>query len=205
MLVYVLNKHGTPLMPCKPQRARKLLKEKKAKVVKRTPFTIQLKYGSSGYKQPINLGVDSGYSHEGMSAITFKEEVYASDTQLRTDIVKLLSERRAYRRTRRSRKTRYREPRFKNRSRENNWLAPSIRHKLDSMVKLVNHVASILPITNVTVEVASFDIQKIKNPDIQGEEYQNGEQKGSPTSGNMFCTETVIPASTAKANLRIMY
>ena len=49
MLVYVLNKHGEALMPCKPKKARKLLEANKAKVVKRTPFTIQLLYGSSGY------------------------------------------------------------------------------------------------------------------------------------------------------------
>jgi len=59
MLVYVLNKYGKPLMPCKPRNARILLKEKKAKVVNRTPFTIQLLYGSSGYKQQVNLGVDA--------------------------------------------------------------------------------------------------------------------------------------------------
>ena len=65
MFVYVLNKHGKPLMPCKPRKARILLKEKKAKVVNRTPFTIQLLYGSSGYKQPINLGVDAGSKYIG--------------------------------------------------------------------------------------------------------------------------------------------
>ena len=65
MFVYVLNKNGEALMPCKPRKARVLLKEKKAKVVNRTPFTIQLLYGSSGYKQPVNLGVDARSQYSG--------------------------------------------------------------------------------------------------------------------------------------------
>lgn len=73
MLVYVLNKHGKPLMPCKPRKARILLKQGKAKVIKRTPFTIQLLYGSSGYKQPVNLGVDAGSKTIGLSATTDKK------------------------------------------------------------------------------------------------------------------------------------
>ena len=60
MLVYILNNQGKPLMPCKPQKVRKLLKQNKAKIVKKQPFTIQLLYSSSGYKQTINLGVDAG-------------------------------------------------------------------------------------------------------------------------------------------------
>jgi len=92
MLVFVINKHGKSLMPCSPKKARLLLGEGKAKVVKRTPFTIQLLYGSSGYKQPVILGVDSGYNHIGLSAITEKPEVFSMEVKLRTDIVKLNSE-----------------------------------------------------------------------------------------------------------------
>lgn len=64
--VYVLNKHGEPLMPCSPGKARLLLKQQKACVVKRTPFTIKLLFGSAGYKQPITLGVDAGSKHVGL-------------------------------------------------------------------------------------------------------------------------------------------
>ena len=179
MLVYVLNKDSKPLMPTNPVKARILLKEKKAKVVKRSPFTIQLLYGSSGYKQPIVLGVDSGYKHIGLCAIDNKKELFCADVELRSDIVKLNAERRAYRRTRRSRKTRYREARFLNRRKPEGWLAPSIQHKVDSHIKIIKKISEILSITNVNFEVASFDIQKIKNPDISGVEYQNGEQKDS--------------------------
>ena len=178
MLAFVLNKHGKPLMPCHPAKARILLKQGKAKVVKRTPFTIQLLYGSSGYRQPVTLGVDSGYSKVGLSAISEKRELFSAEVALRTDIVKLLSERRQYRKFRRYRKTWYRKSRFQNRKKPEGWFAPSIQHKLNSHIKLVNFVAKILPITEVKVEVAAFDIQKIKNPDISGIDYQNGPQKG---------------------------
>lgn len=77
--VYVLNKHGEPLMPCSPGKARLLLKQQKACVVKRTPFTIKLLYGSAGYKQPITLGVDAGSKHVGLSASTEKRELYREE------------------------------------------------------------------------------------------------------------------------------
>ena len=176
--VYVLNMRGQPLMPTTPRGARKLLRQGKAQVVKRTPFTIQLQYATGENRQPITLGVDSGYNHIGLSAVTEKREVYSADVKLRTDIVKLNSERRQYRKSRRHRKTWYRKPRFLNRKKPEGWLAPSIQHKLDSHIKLVNKVKEILPISNIVIEVASFDIQKIKNPDISHVEYQNGAMAG---------------------------
>jgi hypothetical protein len=178
LFVYVINKHGNPLMPCSPRKARILLKNKKAKVVKRTPFTIQLLYGSSGYKQPISLGVDTGTKHVGLSATTKNQVLLEAEVQLRTDIQELLATRRQFRRSRRNRNTRYRKARFLNRKKPNGWLAPSIQHKVDSHIKLVKWVHSLLPITHITVEVAQFDTQKIKNPDIQGAAYQQGEQLG---------------------------
>ncbi len=185
MFVYIINKNGQPLMPCKPQKARKLLKADKAKVVKYEPFTIKLKYGSSGYKQPITLGVDTGSIHIGASASTEKQEVYASETVMRSgdgkaSIVSLLAKRLELRRNRRSRKTRYRKARFLNRvhSKHKGWLAPSIENKIHVHLKLIADIHKILPITKVIVEVAQFDIQKIKNPDISGVEYQQGEQLG---------------------------
>ncbi len=178
MLVYVISKYGKPLMPCKPQKARRLLKEQKAKVVKRTPFTIQLLYGSSGYKQEVVLGIDAGSKTIGASATTKNKELFSSEVELRTDIVDLLSTRRALRRSRRNRKTRYRQARFLNRRKPEGWIAPSIQNKIDTHIKVVEIVHKILPITKVVVEVAQFDIQKIKNPNIVGKDYQQGEQLG---------------------------
>lgn len=98
-MIYVLNHDGQSLMPTdRCWRARHLLKERKAKVVKRCPFTIQLLYQNTNYTQPISLGVDAGSKYIGMSATTETKEVYASEIELRNDIVKLLSDRRALRR-----------------------------------------------------------------------------------------------------------
>jgi len=178
MLVYVLNKNSQPLMPCTSAKARIILKQGKAEVIARKPFTIRLIYGSSGYRQSVTLGVDSGFTHIGVSAVAEKKELYSSEVKLRTDIVKLNSERRQYRRSRRNRKTWYRKARFLNRKKPEGWLAPSIQHKLDSHIKLIERVGKILPITRTVIEVAAFDIQKIKNPGISGTGYQNGDQKG---------------------------
>jgi len=180
MIVYVLNKHGRPLMPCSPCKARKLLKQGKAKVKRTEPFIIQFLYGSTGYTQDITLGIDTGSKHIGVSATTNKKELYAADVEIRNDIVDKLSTRRQYRRSRRNRKTRYRKPKFQNRvkSKHKGWLAPSIESKINSHFRVVRDVYKILPINKIIVETASFDIQKIKNPNISGVEYQQGDQFG---------------------------
>src|SRR6202049_1720420 len=79
MFVYVLNCHGKPLMPCRPRKARMLLKAGKAKVVKMVPFTLQLRYGSSGYKQEVSLGIDAGTRHIGVSATTEKAVLFEAE------------------------------------------------------------------------------------------------------------------------------
>ena len=180
--VYVLNKHGEPLMPCSPRKARLLLKQKKACVIKRTPFTIKLLYGSTGYKQPVTLGVDAGSKHIGISATTEKHELYREEATPRNDVVDLLSARRAFRRSRRNRKTRYRAPRFDNRvhSKHKGWLAPSVEVKIQEHITLVEHVCRILPVTLVRVETAEFDTQRLKamlegKPLPVGTDYQLGE------------------------------
>ena len=178
VFVYVLNCHGQPLMPCRPRKARLLLKEGKAKVVKMVPFTIQLLYGSSGYKQEVSLGVDAGTHHIGVSATTEQKVLFEAEVLLRTDIQGLLATRLQYRRTRRSRKTRYRKARFLNRKKPEGWLAPSVQHKVDCHIKTIKLVHKILPISRTTIEVAQFDLQKIRNPEIEGKEYQQGPQLG---------------------------
>ena len=184
MLVYVLNKAGKPLMPCSSVKARILLKCKEAKVIRREPFTIQLLYGSSGYKQPVTLGVDAGAKHIGLSASTKRKELYSADVELRTDIVDLISTRRELRRGRRSRKTRYRKARFDNRKKPEGWLAPSVQNRINSHISVIEKVRRILPVTKIIVETASFDIQKIRNPEIEGAEYQQGEQYCKGKSGD---------------------
>ena len=178
-MVYVLNNNGQPLMPTENYaKVRILLKQGKARVIKKCPFTIKLMYKSTNYTQKVTLGVDSGSKHIGLSATTEDKVLFEADVELRNDIVDLLSTRRELRRSRRSRKIRYRKPRFNNRKRKDSWLAPSVRQKIDSHLTMIAKVHKILPISKVIVEVASFDIQKIKNSTIAGEGYQKGEQLG---------------------------
>ena len=186
MSVYVLNKHGHPLMPCSEAKARRLLKAGKANVKKRTPFTIQLLYGSSGYKQTVILGVDAGSKTIGISACTETKELFAATVTPRNDVVDLLSARREQRRARRNRKRRHRKARFNNRtlSKRKGWLAPSVEVKIQEHITPIKRVCSILPVTKVVVETAEFDLQKIKaiedgNPVPEGEDYQKGEMLGA--------------------------
>lgn len=179
-MVYVQDIDGKPLMPTtRHGKVRRLLKANKATVVNLCPFTIRLTYATSGYKQEIVLGVDAGTKHVGLSATTKSKELYSGEVILRNDIVELLSTRRESRRTRRNR-LRYRKPRFENRvkSKRLGWVAPSVRHRIDAHIRIINNVCSILPVSRVIVEVAQFDTQKIKNPEISGKEYQEGDQLG---------------------------
>lgn len=181
MLVYVLNKDGKPLMPTsRHNKVAYLLKHNLAKVVRRTPFTIQLLYESKEYTQPVALGVDAGSKTIGISATTKERVLFEAEVKLRTDIVNNLSTRREARANRRSRKTRYRKPRFDNRisSKKEGWLAPSVRQKVDCHLNIIDRVHKILPITRIVVETAQFDIQKIRNSGIPSIEYQQGEQLG---------------------------
>jgi len=178
-MVYVLNQNGQPLMPTENHaKVRVLLKQGRAKVVNKCPFTIQLLYSSTNYTQRVTLGVDSGSKHIGLSATTKNKVLFESDVEIRNDIVDLLSTRRELRRSRRNRKLRYRKPRFNNRKRSDGWLAPSVKQKVDSHITMIAKVHKILPISNIIVEVASFNMQKIQNPEISGTDYQQGEQLG---------------------------
>lgn len=158
-------------------KVRRLLKNGFAHVVCRIPFTIQLDYETNNFVQPISLGVDAGSKYIGISATTSEKELYAADVELRNDIVEKLSTRREQRRTRRYR-LRYRKSRFNNRvsSKRKGWLAPSIENKIQTHLTVIEKIHKFLPITNIVVETASFDIQKIKNPSISSKEYQQGEQ-----------------------------
>lgn len=177
MKVYVINKYGRPLMPTTCRKARLLLKNGKARIYRREPFTIQLIYGSSGYVQPATLGIDAGYQNIGFSAVNDKQELIGGFLKMLQGMSERITEKRKYRRTRRNRR-RHRQCRFRNRRIPEGWLAPSIQHKLDSHHRLIERIKSILPINRVVIEVASFDIQKIKNPAIEGKGYQQGEQYG---------------------------
>ena len=179
--VCVLDQYGKPLMPTtRLGKVYRLLKTKKAHIVSYEPFTIQLDYEPDTHiVQPMILGVDSGAIHSGYSVANEYREYYSAEVIARDDITKRLSDRRMYRQNRRSRKTRYRKPRFKNRkNKKKGWLPPSLEQKVAVQLNEIDHLHRYFPIQKVIVEVAEFDIQKIKDPDISGIEYQHGTLQG---------------------------
>jgi len=173
--VFVLNLRGKPLMPCSCRQAKCLLKEKKAKVVKRSPFTLQLLVATGETKQDIVLGMDSGYSNVGISCVTKKQELLRLICVLENGMSKRLEEKAMYRRGRRN-KLWYRKPRFMNRvsTKKKGWLPPSTLRRFETHIRLIESIKKLLPITTVRIEVGNFDIQKINNPEISGKDYQQG-------------------------------
>jgi len=177
-MVYVISKSGKPLMPTQRHgMVRVLLKEKRAKVVEVKPFTIKLLYETTEYVEPVKLGIDSGYKYIGYSAITSTKELASGEVELLEGQKKRIKKKSDYRKLRRGR-LRHRKSRFDNRRIDRGWLAPSIKHKLDTHHRFIDNLSKMLPISSITVEIASFDTHKLKNPDVSGKDYQDGEQKG---------------------------
>jgi len=175
--VYVLNMHSQPIMPCSCGKARRLLKQEKAKVVKRSPFTIQLLDTIGTSKQPITLGIDTGAKDIGFSCITKKDELFGGELKLDDKMSKRLVDRAMYRRNKRNRLW-HRKPRFLNRAKKEGWLPPSIERKYQTHLKMIKMCNEILPITKTNIETAKFDIQKMEYPDIEGTDYQKGRLYG---------------------------
>ena len=170
-------------MPCGTIKAKRLLKQGKAKVVRRTPFTIKLLVATGETKQPLTHGLDTGSSKIG-SAVTDEENniLYLSEIEIRNDITDRLKRRAMYRRTRRNRKTRYRKPRWLNRknSIRKDRFSPTMTSKIDSHLKEIKYVSKILPITNLIIETGTFDPHALKNPSVLVNKwlYQRGTNYG---------------------------
>jgi hypothetical protein len=177
-VVYVLSIDSKPLMTCKPAKARKLIKSEMAKVVKLYPFTIKLNFECENQVQEVTLGIDSGFKNIGFSCVSEKKELISGTLILDGKTSSRLTERAMYRRGRRSRHHWYREPRFNNRSKPEGWLPPSVQRRYDTHLSLINRMKAILPVSQVIIETANFDIQKIENPEIEGVEYQQGDLYG---------------------------
>lgn len=171
MNVYVKNKNGKSLMPCKPAKARKLLRDKKAKVVSCCPFTIQLLWDCEEKIQPVTLGIDKGSHITGFSCVGNGHILMSGEIHHRTDIKGKMDARRANRRNRRSRKW-YRPKRFLNRasSKRNGRLPPSILASAEEVIRVVRKIP--LPISNIIVEDVQVDVRKISDPKVKGKEYQ---------------------------------
>lgn len=181
-MVYVLNIDGQPLMPTtRHGKVKHLLKDGKAKVVKRCPFTIKLLYETPNCTQDLTLGVDTGSGAIGTAVSTDDGEiVYMSEVVVRNDITDKMTQRAKYRRNRRSRKTRYRKARWLNRknSIKKDRFSPTMVSKLHSHVKEIEYIKSILPITTMVFETGTFDTYLMKNPSLVNENVRHwGYQK----------------------------
>jgi hypothetical protein len=168
-MVYVISYEGKPLMPCTPVVARLLLKQRKAKCIKRTPFTIKLLYQTTSYIQPLTLGIDTGSSVIGSAVVSEEGDVlYLSEIEIRNDISGKMQKRSRYRRNRRNRKTRYRKARWLNRknSIRKDRVSPTMVSKINSHLKEIRFAKSVLPIRNIILETATFDPHALKNPSV---------------------------------------
>ena len=180
MFVYVLDKNGQPLMPTQRfGKVRRLLRDKKAKVVKRCPFTIRLLYEpETKIVQDIVLGVDTGSKHVGVACVGNDKVLYQSQVELRDDIKKKMDSRRMYRRSRRQRKTRYRKARFLNRrnSIRKDRYCPTIVSKYYGHEREIEFCKKLLPIKDTVLETGKFDTQLMEKPWLQ--EHKWAYQKG---------------------------
>lgn len=179
----MIGKTKQPLAPCHPARARELLRQKKAAVYRRYPFTIILVERETGETQPLELKLDPGSKTTGLAIVADfkcgKTVVWAAELQHRGQQIKAaLESRRANRRNRRARKTRYRQPRFDNRTRPAGWLPPSLRSRVDNCFHWARRLQRVTPLAVIAVETVRFDMQLMQNPEISGLEYQQGELHG---------------------------
>lgn len=168
-MVYVMSQDNKPLMPCSNVIARLLLKQGKAKVKRREPFTIKLTYETTNYTQDLTLGVDTGSGTIGTAISKNNGDiVYMAEVVVRNNIKKKMDRRRSYRRNRRNRKTRYRKARFLNRANSirNDRFSPTMQSKLHSHVKEIEYIKSILPVTKMVFETGQFDTHLMKNPSL---------------------------------------
>jgi len=179
MKVYVISQEGKPLMPTSPCKAKHLLKEGRAKCIRRTPFTIKLLYKTTNYTQPLTLGIDTGSKYIGSAVVNQKNEViYSAETEVRNNIKGKMTRRASYRRNRRNRKTRYRPCRFLNRknSIKKGRFSSTMISKITSHQKEIKSVYKILPITKLIIETGTFDPHALKNPKVLRNKllYQHG-------------------------------
>ena len=178
--VFVLDSEKKPLDPSHPSVARKLLRKKKAAVYRRYPFTIILKRAiDNPITTPVELKLDPGSKTTGIALVTNAKVIWGAELTHRGFQIKSdLDSRRAIRRSRRNRKTRYRKARFLNRSRKKGWLAPSLEHRVLTTLTWVKRLIKYCPITSITQELVKFDTQALMNPEITGIQYTQGTLQG---------------------------
>lgn len=176
--ILVVDAERRPLMPCSPARARLLLKQGKAAVLRRFPFVLILKEPRpEGQVVPLRLKLDPGAKTTGLAVVneTTGEIVWAADLVHRGEqIHKNLTQRAALRRGRRGRHTQYRQPRWQNRRRPRGWLAPSLFSCVQMVHTIVRRLTRFCPIGSLSMELVRFDMALLQQPDIEGIAYQRG-------------------------------
>ena len=179
-MVRVIAKDGTVLQPTNRHgKVRRLLRDGKAKVISKEPFTIQLLYKTKSKKtQPIRVYFDTGSKYQGFALVSNNKVISKGTIELRDGISELISQRRRYRRSRRHRNKRYRSPHSDNCQYGKGWLPPSIESKYQHITHWINKITSCLPDYHLIVEIAKFDIQAMDTPGIEGEDYQHGNLYG---------------------------
>ena len=178
-MVLVILSNKKPLAPTTNAKARLLLKNGKAVVHKTYPFVIRLKSKKVNSSKTFTIKIDPGATTTGI-AIVDKEKCYFFLELIHRGkvIKKSLDARRAIRRSRRNRKTRYREPRFLNRTKPKGWLAPSVKSRADNILSFINKISKFIPIANISIESVSFDTSTMsEDKKLYGKEYQNGALK----------------------------
>ncbi|MBD2512631.1 HNH endonuclease [Nostoc muscorum FACHB-395] len=178
--VFVLDTDRRPLNLTHPGAARHLLNTGKAAVFRRYPFTIILKEACPDVPvQDLELKLDPGSKVTGIAIKQGNKVIFGAELQHRGQQIKnALLSRRQLRRSRRNRKTRYRQARFLNRTRPDGWLAPSLQHRVDTILTWVNRLHRLAPISSITQELVRFDPQLMQNSEISGVQYQQGELQG---------------------------
>ena len=180
--VFVLDTNKTPLTPCRPKRARVLLKQGKAAVFRMFPFTIILKYEiCDASPRPLRIKIDPGSKKTGIAIVSDStgEVVFAAEIEHRGQVIKnSLDSRRAIRRGRRNRNTRYRQARFLNRTRQKGWLPPSLESRISNIETWVKRLMCLSPVQAISQELVKFDTQLMENPEVSGVSYQQGTLAG---------------------------
>jgi 5-methylcytosine-specific restriction endonuclease McrA len=174
--VFILNSNKRPLNPVHPGQARRLLKAGKAAVYRRYPFTIILKSDISSPAPPsCQIKIDPGAKTTGIAILQGDKVVWGAELTHRGFAIRdALYSRRILRRGRRNRKTRYRQPRFLNRTRREGWLPPSLVSRVENIRTWVKRLIKFCPVASIAQELVRFDAQLMQDPSLQGSGYQQG-------------------------------
>jgi 5-methylcytosine-specific restriction endonuclease McrA len=206
-MVFVLNADKSPFSPCHPAVARKLLREGKAAVWRKYPFTIILKEQKETEeneepKQEYRLKIDYGSRYTGIAILQGGKVIWLAVIEHRSNIKMLLDNRRMYRRRRRSANLRYRQARFEHRTKPEGWIPPSLQSRVDNIAVWVRRLRLLCPITHISYENCKFDTQLMRNAEISGVEYQQGSLQGYEVREYLlekfnrtccYCKQTGVP------------